>query len=120
MRLSALSPHWITKADVGGHWEDKVETQVEAQGIRFLCPLCFAKIGSARGTPHSVIVPFAGRGWPDAYLPGMGDKQPDGTVRRWTAEGTNFDNLTVKPSVLLSGSGCGWHGFITNGEASII
>lgn len=83
----------------------RVETLAEADGIWFLCPLCFAKNGGAVGT-HSVAVPFpnAPNG---AYIQG-----PNGTWPKWqVVGGTTLDDLQLSPSILLL-SGCGWHGFV--------
>jgi hypothetical protein len=99
--LSKLDPHWIASSARPGSSELTIET---AQGIRFLCPVCFQKHGEA-GT-HSVLCWFKGRGVPDGLSPGPG---------RWTPSGTGFADLTLAPSVNLSGPGCGWHGFLTNG-----
>jgi hypothetical protein len=58
--------------------------------------------------------PRKGSPVPDDEVPGPG---------RWTREGETIDTLTLGPgkngarSVLLT-SGCGWHGFVTNGEAA--
>jgi hypothetical protein len=81
----------------------------EAQGIQFLCPLCFAKNNGPVGT-HGCDVTFADRGVPDQ----MGSHNKDGQAVRWTVSGDAFENLTTTPSILLEG-GCAWHGFITNG-----
>jgi hypothetical protein len=91
-----------------------VGTLGEAQGVRFLCPACFAKNGGKVGT-HMVVCWSRSRGVPDDVDPKPG---------RWTLDGTGMDDLTLNGdppgnarSVLLLG-GCGWHGFITNGEAT--
>lgn len=107
MRLTELEPHWMTEVHPGGHQEDRAGSQVDAQGIRLLCPKCFAENSGKRGT-HSIIVPFANRGVPDDAYPGMA---------RWAASGSTFDDLTTTPSILLL-NGCAWHGFITNGEVT--
>jgi hypothetical protein len=88
---------------------DKID---EAQGIRFLCPKCFEANGGPVGT-HVVICWSRSRGVPDSAEPGPG---------RWTLDGTGLADLTLNGdgssrSVLLLG-GCGWHGFITNGEVT--
>lgn len=107
MRLTDLDPHWMTEVHAGGHREGQVATQQAAQGVRLLCPKCFAENGGSRGT-HSVIVPFKDRGLPDDAYPGMA---------RWAASGNSFADLTTTPSILLV-HGCEWHGFITNGEVT--
>ena len=91
-----------------------VDTLGEAQGVEFLCPKCFAANGGNVGT-HAVICWSRSRGVPEKAKPGPG---------RWKMEGTGFDDLTLNAdppgtarSVLLTG-GCGWHGFVTNGDAA--
>ena len=91
-----------------------VPTLAEAQGVQFLCPKCYAENGGARGV-HLVVCWSRSRGVPDEATPGPG---------RWTLVGTGLHDLTLNGdppgaarSVLLT-SGCGWHGFVTNGEAA--
>lgn len=85
-----------------------VDTLEQAHGILFACPKC---VGSKH--PHQVICWFVGK-VPDTASPGPG---------RWTPSGTGLADLTFVPgkparavSVLLNG-GCGWHGFVRNGDA---
>ena len=80
----------------------------DAQGIRFLCPACFAKNGGARGT-HAIDVTFAGRDARDD----QGSHNRKGEPSRWIVSGASFDDLTLSPSIDV---GC-WHGYITNGDA---
>jgi len=35
--------------------------------------------------------------------------------QQWKRIGENFETMTLKPSIFRSG-GCGWHGYLTNGE----
>jgi|SRR5580693_4926360 hypothetical protein len=109
MQLSDLKPKWITEArdDGSARWTKDDENGLSAQAIVFLCRKCFAENHGPVGT-HSIIVPFANRGVPDGYMPSM---------PRWNAVGATFDTLSLTPSILLIG-GCGWHGFITNGEVT--
>ena len=85
----------------------------EAQGVMFLCPLCYGSNNGERGT-HSVICWSRSRGVPDDIDPKPG---------RWVLAGTGLDDLTLDAepgqsrSVLLLG-GCNWHGFVTAGEAA--
>ncbi len=85
----------------------------DAQGVRFLCPKCFAKNGGATGT-HAVVCWSSSRGVPPDAQPGPG---------RWALEGTSIEDLTLgcepgkSRSVQLIG-GCKWHGFVTNGWAT--
>lgn len=92
-----------------------VETIGKAQGVMFLCPKCFTDNGGAAGT-HSVICWSRSRGVPDDLQPAPG---------RWTLNGSSIDDLTLNGdppgqarSVLLTGPGCGWHGFVDNGSAA--
>jgi hypothetical protein len=92
------------------HYCKWVETLAEAQGIEFLCPVCFAKNRGAIGT-HLCEVSFDGRG----VKPGQGSHTEKGLPSRWTVSGTGLADLTLMPSIKLSG-GCAWHGYITRGE----
>jgi len=82
-----------------------VDTLAEAQGVRFLCPGCFAKNNGPVGT-HCCIVWFAGRGVPDDADPKPG---------RWQVSGTGYHDLSTTPSILIPGD---WHGYITNGNVT--
>lgn len=88
-----------------------VNTLEEADGVQFLCPLCYEKNGGSVGT-HLVLCWFSGR-VPEETKPGPG---------RWNPAGTGLDDLTFVPpgavSVQLLGEGCGWHGHVANGEAN--
>lgn len=98
-----------------------VDTLAEADGVIFLCPKCFAANGGKVGT-HAVICWFEGK------VPDDADPKPG----RWNPSGTGLDDLTfVGPravSILLTSTGnpdgvgmkggCGWHGFIRNGDAA--
>lgn len=91
-----------------------VHSIADAQGVEFLCPKCFADNNGPVGT-HMVMLWSRSRGVPDDATPGPG---------RWTLHGTSYADLTVHGdpvgnprSVQLNG-GCGWHGFITNGEVT--
>lgn len=89
-----------------------VATLAEADGVGFLCPKCFAANNGPVGT-HGVICWFEDK-VPDDAFPGPG---------RWNPVGTSLDDLTFVPgkrshSVLLTGEGCAWHGFVVNGDAT--
>ena len=87
----------------------EVESLAAAQGIRFLCPKCFRDNGGAVGT-HGVNVAFKDRGVPHNAYTGL---------PRWNVSGSGYADLSITPSVLVV-VGCGWHGYITNGEVSIL
>ncbi|KKL82563.1 hypothetical protein LCGC14_1983510 [marine sediment metagenome] len=93
----------------------RVDTIEEAQGVQFLCPKCFQKNNGPIGT-HSVICWSRSAGTPEHATPLPG---------RWRLEGTCLKDLTLgtdvgcgSRSVKLT-SGCGWHGHITDGEATL-
>ena len=106
-KLTVLAARWVVEAGADGssRWS-RDEPQPRAQAIIFLCPKCYAANGGPVGT-HSIIVPFKDRDVPDGFMPMM---------PRWAATGETFDTLTTKPSIAING-GCGWHGWITDGEA---
>jgi hypothetical protein len=132
MRLTELDPKFYRYEDrfegipyiapAGGNFGDPyqhtvrvpVEALEQAQCVWLLCPKCFLKNGGEVGT-HGCEVTFEGRG----VLDSQGSHNNQGKPTRWTVSGTGFDDLTTTPSVLLQG-GCNWHGFITNGEVSVI
>ena len=93
-----------------------VDTLAEAQGIQFLCPVCFQKNSGPIGT-HAIEVAFADRG----VLDHQGSHNRAGAPSRWSASGTSYSDLTTLPSILIDPAlpACaGWHGYITNGEAT--
>lgn len=107
MKLADLEPEFVARADGDGF--HKVETLAEAQGLLFLCPKCYGANAGPVGT-HSVLAWFKGRGVPDDAEPGPG---------RWEPSGTGFPDLTLNPSVDITGfMSCNWHGWIQNGEAT--
>lgn len=121
MRLTELEPQFeryeSRPSEPGGspcEYLRHVETLADAQGIVFLCPVCFTKNGGAVGT-HGIEVSFADRG----VLDHQGSHNKEGKPSRWAAAGTGYADLTLLPSILCDPAkpACdGWHGFITNGE----
>ncbi len=103
MKLGELETTFIRDIDAKT-FDRGVADFSEARGVMFLCPKCFIANRGRVGT-HSVIAWFTGV--PADRVPGPG---------RWEASGTSLADLTLRPSILLTGEGCGWHGFITNGE----
>lgn len=79
-------------------------------GVTFNCPC--GQHEDAKG--GRCFIPFANP------LDGGPQYGPQG----WTREGDTFETLTLRPSILRKKwtdrhgreHGCGWHGFITNGE----
>ncbi len=110
MRLTELEPTFLVRKPGEG---DKVFTLVDeiggAEGIQFLCPVCFAKNGGRVGT-HIVIC------WTPA-VPATVSPSPG----RWVLKGTGYDDLTLDAqqpggarSVKLEG-GCMAHFSVTAG-----
>jgi hypothetical protein len=87
----------------------------KADGIEFLCPLCFRNNGGDIGT-HVVVCWFSHIPQQD---PETG-KDISPTPGRWNPGGTGLEDISFIPpgstSVALRG-GCNWHGFIENGHA---
>lgn len=113
-RLSACDPrlHRYETRD-GQEFLVNVNTIMEAQGIEFDCPLCLATHPDGIGV-HGVIVTFANRGVANH----QGSHNDEGLPSRWNVDGTDIENLSLTPSIFLKGKGCGWHGWITNGQTS--
>lgn len=104
MKLTDLEPEftkWISDTR-----SQRVDSLAEADGLWFLCPKCVHERGDTR--VHMVLC------W-QPYVPQTTSPKPG----RWTMTGTGFEDLTLSPSVHLSGEGCGWHGFVRNGEVTV-
>lgn len=96
----------------GGFPVDTLHEQAEfagADGITFLCPKCFADNGGANGT-HLIQLYFE-NGNASEHL----GRDCTGKRVRWSANGTDAADLTLSPSVHVR-TGCGWHGFVKQGE----
>lgn len=104
----------IWKLGPDGSFHTDCPDVAQAQGVVFVCPLCLHNNKGARPGVHSVICWFNGRGVPAGLDPGPG---------RWNPAGSSLDDLTFVPpgaiSVLLTGEGCKWHGYVRNGEATL-
>lgn len=104
MRLIDLEPMFLRREAANQFRE--VATLAEADGIRFLCPKCFAANKGSVGT-HSIIC------W---SLSVPQDTRP--TPGRWALQGTGFEDLTLvagSSSVALTG-GCAAHFFVRSGQ----
>lgn len=105
MKLTDLEPEW-TKW-ISDKESRRVNTMAEADGLWFLCPVCIEANNGPIGT-HMVLC------W-QPQVPLTTSPAPG----RWTMTGTSFEDLTLHPSVHLAGKGgCGWHGFVKNGEVT--
>jgi hypothetical protein len=102
MKFTELNPQWVGAGGEG--ISDSQGHPVPARqgiGVHFDCPC-------GCGTP--CYVPFAN--------PLDGGPASDPARPLWQRSGENFETLTLSPSILRDPAkgGCGWHGFITNGE----
>ena len=103
MRLAELAP---TFACHGGDGVSTADGQpiprTEGVGLVCNCPCGNADEG------HRLYVPFANPIGPGPLVEQKG----------WRRTGETFETLTLTPSILrIDRNGCGWHGFITDGEA---
>ena len=122
MKLRDLDAEFIVRTKKGMR---RVETLAAAQGVMFQCPKCAKGLeaGEENGRrffrgAHYIVCWFRN---PQRLAP-VADNEIPGPGR-WWAEGTSIDDLTfghgtppMAKSILLTG-GCGWHGFVTNGDA---
>jgi hypothetical protein len=97
MKLAELDPRWI-----------------HPNVFAFLCPCCRKWMLPCKNAEMSSQAQF------DLYEKVFGDDWPSLVVPAkdsfcWTMNGTNFDGMTVTPSIDASASGH-WHGHITDGE----
>lgn len=102
MRLIDLNPRWIGAGGDGVYSADGTPAKERhGVGVMLDCP---------DGCDQRLYVPFANP------LDGGASLEPRG----WQRAGDTFETLTLRPSVLRSNErgGCGWHGFITNGEVT--
>lgn len=100
MKLTELQPQFLNSGGDGIYLADGSPAPLRTGvGVMFLCPC------GNHDENHQLYVPFANPIDGGAPLPGKG----------WQRTGDTFETLTLTPSVLRIG-GCGWHGFITNGE----
>ena len=107
MRLEDLEGEFIRLVPEGPQTSfEVVPSLAKADGVSFLCPLCYARNGGSRGT-HSVLCWFDNRSLPAHLLP-----RP-----RWLATGRDLETLTLSPSVHLAGT-CEWHGWVRSGSAA--
>jgi Family of unknown function (DUF6527) len=101
MRLTDLEPSWVGAGGEGV--SDKDGNPIPERtgvAISFKCPC---------GAEDRVCIEF------NNPLDGLGPHDPSRNL--WNRTGDDFETLTVTPSIQRIG-GCGWHGFITNGEVT--
>jgi hypothetical protein len=107
VKFAELKPQFY-KIVEPGKLHQEVDVLTDAQGVWFLCPKCFEANGRNNIGVHGVICWFRDRGVPDTEDPRPG---------RWVVSGSSYTDLSLSPSILLT-SGCGWHGYVTNGNVT--
>lgn len=131
MKLSELQPEWVNYTGDGGlrRFSDKhsridysvtypdgevdvdapesSEEIANADGVMFLCPVCFVKNGGPIRTEHVLCWLKDRPNVPADAVPGPG---------RWTASGTSFEDLTLSPSVNVDHEH--WHGYVRAGNVT--
>ena len=114
MKLIDLAPKWAVDPDIligdrAVHTPDR-----RGMGITFACPHCVAMRPNAP-LERGGVIQFLG-----VFFKNSIDGQPHTDdvplTRLWLRVGTDFETLSLTPSIDASKSGH-WHGFITNGEA---
>ncbi len=107
MKLIDLDAEFIKLSDDTGNMQ-VVDNIVKAQGIMFLCPVCYKNNSGGIGT-HSIIC------W-DLSVPQSISPKPG----RWNLKGTGLNDLSLvngSSSIALQGEGgCKAHFFIRDGE----
>ncbi len=102
MKLTELNPTWCSAGGEGISDKDGNPVPVRhGIGVIFDCPC---------GCDQRCFVLFAN---PLDGGPPVHDERA-----QWQRTNDTFESLTTTPSILRSKDkgGCGWHGFITNGE----
>jgi Family of unknown function (DUF6527) len=104
MKLTDLNPRWCGHGGEGVTYGGKPIPLRERVGFTFNCPC---------GCEDRVYVPFAN--------PEDGQGPLKSGNPTWQRTGTDFETLTVHPSILrraVPGFPCTWHGWVKNGEVS--
>lgn len=108
MKLTDLNPKWLGTGGEGVFHRDAATGELvpaprrEGVGVHFDCPCGRPEEGDHSGVFVYVDPPLDGGAPVD---------------RAWKRTGDTFETLTLRPSIQRIG-GCGWHGFVTNGEVS--
>ena len=101
VKLTELNPRWMGYGGEGVTQDGKPVPRREGVGLAYTCPC--GKCATER------YVGFAN----------PLDGGPPVSRVAWQRTGDTFDTLTLTPSILHTlPQGCGWHGFITNGEVT--
>ncbi len=99
--LTDLNPRWVGAG--GGHVSDKDGNPIPERkgvGMFFNCPC---------GCKQRSFLYFEN--------PTDGGSPTNGKAPTWKRTGDDFSNMTLTPSIRRTEpGGCGWHGFLTDGE----
>ena len=109
MRLADLHPEFVGAGGEGVFAADGTPARARfGVGVIFDCPC--GRCDDA----HQCYVPFANP------LDGGPPLVDDVSRALWKRTGETFETLTLTPSILRNRSrgGCGWHGFITDGNVT--
>lgn len=103
MKLIDLRPHWVGAGGDGiTDLQNNPIPKRDGIGLTFDCPC-----GCGRRRYVGFKNPI------DGGSPKLNEGEPS-----WTRQGETFETLTLDPSIQASrrGGGCGWHGWIRNGQ----
>lgn len=119
MKLTDLHPRWVGAGGAGIFNADMTPApERHGVGLSFDCP-CPACTAQRTGDEDA---DFRLRHFVAFTNPLDGGEPFDSSPGRphWTRVGETFEGLTVTPSILsmVEKGGCGWHGWITNGEVT--
>lgn len=98
MKFTDLNPRFLSHGGEGVWQDGKPLPYREAVGVTFDCPC-------GCGVPLAVLF----RNPVDGGAP-ITKKLPT-----WERTGDDFETMTLSPSILRT-HGCGWHGWVRNGE----
>ena len=108
MKLTELNPSWTGHGGEGMLDKDRKPIPFRGQiGVAFDCP-CGTHGEEDYGCCR-VFVAFENP--PDGGPPLIGGGL------KWKREGDTFETMTLQPSILRK-TGCGWHGFVTDGNVT--
>jgi hypothetical protein len=129
MKLRELDATFVGRWNDSGYHRFAQTIEPGVQGLCFQCPICAvgkvhgeeAGVGYAEDA-HYVLVWFANP-IAAAVAPPEADSKPH---HRWTFAGSSIDDATLTPSVNLDipnpetgvTSGCRWHGWVKDGDAT--
>jgi hypothetical protein len=114
VKLTELDPQFVCWTQEnwpdaqGKYCYNQVDSIAEANGVIFLCPLCFVANQRSNIGVHSIC----------CWAPGVPQHEHLVGPGRWSMSGTGYADLTLSASSssISVTSGCKAHFFIRNGE----